>query len=432
VLEAFNIRAFERGAPAFTFAAALMLALMATGASAARQPTASIVIDANTGKTLHAHAADERRFPASLTKMMTIYLVFEALQQRRIKARDRITFSDYAAAQPPSKLGLEPGETISVDNAVRALITKSANDVATALAEYMAGSEKAFASLMTRKARALGMRDTYFRNASGLPDPMQVTTARDMATLGLALQDHFPRRFKLFSLRHFAFRKRRYSNHNRLLGRFRGTDGIKTGYTRASGFNITTNVRRDGKHLVGVVIGQKSGRQRNAVMRRLLSRALSRASTRRTRRLRRPVSAPRLIARPRLVPRPYQAKRGQRTKLAKVLGAYRPAARRPMQRAAARKITTIRQPALPRSIQSTHQVQVGAFLSDTEARQALVAVSAQAGPLLRGYQPISLKARSNARTIYRARFAGFDGAGAIETCANLKSVRVDCFVTRVN
>ena len=214
-----------------------------TSTAAARQPTASIIIDANTGQTLHAHKADAPRYPASLTKMMTIYILFEELTAQRLKPNTRIRFSDFASSRPPSKLGLEPGETIAVKDAIRMLITKSANDVATAVAEHLAGSESAFARRMTAKARALGMHNTEFRNASGLPHREQLTTARDMATLGIRLQRDFPRRYRMFSQRVFHYRQRRFKNHNRLLGRVNGVDGIKTGYTRASGFNLTTSLR---------------------------------------------------------------------------------------------------------------------------------------------------------------------------------------------
>ena len=186
---------------AWTMALPSIFLLTALAPAEARQAPAAIVVDANTGRTLHAEAADEERFPASLTKMMTLYLVFEELAAKRLKLSDQITFSAYAAARPPSKLGLKPGQTLSVDSAIRALITKSANDVATAVAEHLAGSEAAFAARMTEVARRIGMHRTTFRNASGLPDNQQVTTARDVATLALALRDRFPRRFRLFALR---------------------------------------------------------------------------------------------------------------------------------------------------------------------------------------------------------------------------------------
>lgn len=426
--------------------------LLAVSPASARQSPAAIVIDANTGATLHESAADGRRFPASLTKMMTIYLVFEQLRQRRLSLATPIRFSHRAASQQPSKLGLAPGETITVRDAISALITKSANDVATAVAEHIAGSEAAFARRMTAKARELGMSRTVFRNASGLPDRRQVTTARDMARLGLALQDNFPKRYRMFAQRRFAFRGRRYKNHNRLLGRFPGTDGIKTGYTRASGFNITTSVRRNGRHVVGVVIGQRTGRVRDAVMRKLLVEALAKASRRRTRRL--APRPPALVARPRLVaqkqaaprPRPYQRRASARRRTPPPR-AYQPArsvrVRQPStfadqaarleaaRRPAARRARSAHTPVLP-GPSATHQVQIGAFFSDVEARNALSRAQRRAGPILRGFQAVSVKVSVSPRPIYRARFAGFSPSQAVTTCSRLKTVRVDCFVARAN
>lgn len=433
--------------------------LLTVSQASARQSPAAIVIDANTGATLHESAADGRRFPASLTKMMTLYLVFEQLRQRRLSLATPIRFSRRASSQQPSKLGLAPGETIAVRDAISALITKSANDVATAVAEHIAGTEAAFARRMTAKARELGMSRTIFRNASGLPDRLQVTTARDMARLGLALQDHFPKRYRMFAQRRFAFRGRRYKNHNRLLGRFPGTDGIKTGYTRASGFNVTTSVRRNGKHVVGVVIGQRTGRVRDAIMRKLLVKALAKASRRRTRR-----SAPRppaLVARPQLVaknprtvrPRPFLPRasarrrppapriyrrsaqaRGRRPSTFADQAAGLSTGNRtalPAPRRVDRRARSFRSPAsLPRH--ATHQVQIGAFFSDVEARNALSRAQRQAGPILRGFQAVSVKVSSSPRPIYRARFAGFSPSEAAATCSRLKTVRVDCFVARAN
>lgn len=434
------------------------LVLPATGANARQRP-ASIVIDANTGRILQASAADERRYPASLTKMMTIYLVFEHLKNRRLKTSTLIQFSRNAAQQPPSKLGLKPGQSITVANALRALVTKSANDVATAVAEHIAGSESSFAEQMTAKARALGMRRTVFRNASGLPDAAQYTTARDMATLGLALQNDFPKRYRLFSTRRFVYAGRRYTNHNRLLGRLRGTDGIKTGYTRASGFNITTNVRRDGKHLIGVVIGRRTGRIRDAHMRRLLTRALPRASATRKRRR----AKPQLIARPRLAPRPRLASRSRAVPRPAPVARPRPATLQAPRNSLGRSITPapfrpypkpdrVRQPSTfgeqvarlqdstsaQRPIVArggwapTHHVQIGAFHSEAEAHRALSTAQARAGDVLHGAQPMSVRVEGRARPIFRARFAGFDSKKAAEACSRLRSLRVDCFVARAN
>ncbi|APH72582.1 penicillin-binding protein [Aquibium oceanicum] len=241
---------------------------------------AAIVIDANSGRTLHAVAADEPRYPASLTKMMTLYMVFEAIQQGRMTPSTQIPVSAYAASRPPTKLYLKAGQSVDADTAMRSLATKSANDVATAVAEYLGGSETRFADMMTAKARQLGMTHTVFRNASGLPDAQQRTTARDMAVLSLALRRHFPSMYGYFGLRGFAYRGKTIRGHNKVLDMVSGADGIKTGYTRASGFNLATSVSRDGKRLVAVVMGEKTARERDALMAQLVERFLPEASRR--------------------------------------------------------------------------------------------------------------------------------------------------------
>lgn len=259
---------------------------------------AAMVIDANSGNVLYNAEGDAPRYPASLTKMMTLYLTFELIEKGRLAYSDRIKVSAQAAAQPPSKLDLDAGDTISVQDAVSAIVTKSANDIAVALAEHVGGSEANFARLMTRKAREIGMSKTTFKNASGLPNNEQMTTARDMLTLALRLQDDFPKHYEVFSTRRFSFKGSSFANHNTLLYHYRGTDGIKTGYTRAAGFNLVASVRRDGKHLVAAVFGGKSAGRRNADMRAILDRAFARAATRKSRK-----STPQLIAAPKPVQR---------------------------------------------------------------------------------------------------------------------------------
>ena len=266
--------------------AVLMFCLAAGGATEARADSrrAAFVVDANSGRVLHAANADARRFPASLTKLMTLYLVFEQIEAGRLNASTPIRISAQAASVPPSKLNLDPGETIPLGAAIRALVTKSANDVAVAVAEHISGTEAAFARAMTAKARQLGMRSTVFRNAHGLPDSEQVTTARDIATLSLALYDHFPQHARVFATRRFNYAGSSYRNHNTMLGSFEGMEGIKTGYTRASGFNLSASVRRNGRHVVAVVIGGRTAQARNAEMRTLLTRSLTRATTSKSRR----------------------------------------------------------------------------------------------------------------------------------------------------
>jgi D-alanyl-D-alanine carboxypeptidase len=263
---------------AATVTASMMLTVALLAGAAAASPNAEIVVDHKTGKVLYSSNADAQRYPASLTKMMTLYMLFEAIEGGKVKLDSKITMSAFAAGQPPSKLGIKAGGTITVRDAILALVTRSANDVATAVAERLSGSEKAFAQAMTTRARQIGMTRTTFRNAHGLPNSAQVTTARDMATLGRALQDHFPQYFSYFATPSFVWKGTRIGNHNRLLGRVEGVTGIKTGYTRASGFNLVTSVERGGRQIVAVVIGGDTGKQRDQRMASLIDTYLPKAS----------------------------------------------------------------------------------------------------------------------------------------------------------
>ena len=242
----------------------------------------SIIVDGNSGATLSANNPDASRHPASLTKVMTLYLLFERLESGKMKLDTEMPVSEHASEQAPTKLDLRPGQTIAVEDAIKGLVTRSANDAAVVIAEAIAGDEDDFAKLMTRKARALGMVRTVYRNASGLPDDDQVTTARDQATLGRAIQDRFPRYYRYFSTSAFNYHGHSIRNHNHLLGSVEGVDGIKTGYTRASGFNLVTSMRRGNRHLVGVVMGGRSGGSRDAIMRNLLAENLEKAASKRT------------------------------------------------------------------------------------------------------------------------------------------------------
>ena len=242
----------------------------------------SIIVDGNSGATLSASNPDASRHPASLTKIMTLYLLFERLDAGKIKLDGEMQVSEHASEQAPTKLGLRPGQTIRVEDAIKGLVTRSANDAAVVIAEAIGGDEDDFAKLMTRKARALGMTRTVYRNASGLPDDEQVTTARDQSTLGRAIQDRFPRYYRYFSTTAFNYHGQSIRNHNHLLGNVEGVDGIKTGYTRASGFNLVTSMRRGNRHLVGVVLGGRSGGSRDAIMRNLLAENLEKAASKRT------------------------------------------------------------------------------------------------------------------------------------------------------
>jgi D-alanyl-D-alanine carboxypeptidase len=231
---------------------------------------------------LHETSADSQRHPASLTKIMTLFLMFEQLEAKKLSLDSRLQVSAHASAQAPTKLGLKPNETIAVEEAIKAIVTRSANDAAVVVAEAIAGTEPAFAALMTAKAQMLGMVNTVYVNASGLPAEAQITTAREQALLGRAIQERFPEYSRYFAIPCFQYRGVEISNHNALLREMQGIDGIKTGYTEASGYNLVASVRRDGRHLVGVVLGERSNATRNARMRQLIERHLSQAAPRRT------------------------------------------------------------------------------------------------------------------------------------------------------
>jgi D-alanyl-D-alanine carboxypeptidase len=263
----------------FGFVAALFTI---SGGPSHAAPYADIVVDANSGTVLHSTNPDAQRHPASLTKIMTLYLLFEQLEAGKLKLDSPLPVSKEAAGQMPTKLGLKPGSTLAVEDAIKGMVTRSANDAAVVVAEAIAGDEDAFAKLMTRKAQALGMSRTIYKNASGLPDSGQITTARDQSTLGRAVQERFPRYYKYFSIRTFVFRGQSIGNHNNLLGRVEGVDGIKTGYVNASGFNLVTSVHRGNRYLVAVVMGGSSAGSRDAKMRDLISDKIAQASVRRT------------------------------------------------------------------------------------------------------------------------------------------------------
>ncbi len=240
---------------------------------------ASIIVDGNSGAVLQATSPDGIRHPASLTKIMTLYLLFERLESGKMKLDTEMPVSQHAADQDPTKLNLRAGQTIRVEDAIKGLVTRSANDAAVVIAEAIAGDEDDFAQMMTRKARALGMSRTVYRNANGLPNDEQVTTARDQATLGRAIQERFPRYYRYFATSTFNWRGQSIRNHNHLLGSVEGVDGIKTGYTRASGFNLVSSMRRGNRHLIGVVLGGRSGGSRDAIMRNLLAENLEKGAT---------------------------------------------------------------------------------------------------------------------------------------------------------
>jgi D-alanyl-D-alanine carboxypeptidase len=268
---------------AVSLAAAVALSPLTCAYASEDGRRAVLVIDANTGRVIYQRSADQPRFPASLAKLMTLYLLFEQIEQGRLSLTSSIRFSANAAAQPASNLEVDEGAEIAVGDAIKALIVKSANDVAVAVAERIAGSQEKFAELMNRKARELGMTGTEFHNASGLPDPEQVTTARDMVTLALRLHDQFPKYYPLFATRTFTWGSETFRNHNTLLFRYEGLEGMKTGYIRASGFNLVASARRGRKHVMAAYFGGQTAALRNAAVRAHLDAAFAKASEKKTR-----------------------------------------------------------------------------------------------------------------------------------------------------
>ncbi|WP_421851205.1 D-alanyl-D-alanine carboxypeptidase [Oricola sp.] len=413
------------------FVMAVMIAVGIAGTAEANPKYASFIIDANSGKVLHSRHGDSPRYPASLTKMMTLYMLFEAMEQGKVRNNTRIVMSRHAASMQPSKLGIPAGRGLTAEQAIYALVTKSANDVAAAVGEHLGGTESNFARMMTAKARALGMSKTTFRNASGLPNSRQITTARDMATLGIALQEHFPRQFRYFKARSFKFGKAQFRNHNRLLGQVRGVDGIKTGYTRASGFNLVTSVNDNGRSIVAVVMGGKSGASRNAHMQKLLAANVAKGSKRKrgqlvaragNTRFDLPGTTVAALA-PNKVPVPAPA---QRETIA-FAEAQKPAA--PVAAAA------VPRPSVPVDTISTGStpsrvgwvIQIAALPSENEAIDYLQTAQNRAASVLGGRDPYIEQFTKGGTLYHRARFAGFRSKSeAWAACTALKKYKYSC------
>ncbi|MEI8144132.1 MAG: serine hydrolase [Alphaproteobacteria bacterium] len=487
----------------------MLASMIPTEAEARRRPRSegyrpaysAIVVDANTGRVLHGESPDAHRFPASVTKVMTLYMLFEQIEAGRFSLQSPLQVSAEAASQPPSKINVRAGSTITVEEAIRALVTKSANDVAVVVAENIGGDEERFAALMTRKARAIGMSRTTFRNASGLPDAEQVTTARDLATLGRAIQDRFPRYWRYFQTYSFAYRGVHHRNHNRLLGRVQGVDGIKTGFTRASGFNLLTSAKRGERHLVAVVMGGRTGAARDARMRQLVEAHMPEAHAgRRTAPMiaearetpevrpqriaaaatvpvpnrREPVAAPvpatpmaaavvasgqtrsgasmgasaaapvtasaqvqRPVIRAETAPSPAAASlNGNPNPRPGVLGTL-PAGtlttaslspRPPVQMARAEAEAPA--PAATSARRGEFSIQLGAFPTEVAARDTLKEARDAAKSPLASAEPYTEKVERGAMTLVRARFSGFDRAGADAACRALKAQDYDCMLVR--
>lgn len=402
----------------------LVLGFLLTGfagnAMAARK-SAAMAIDAHSGRILYSHNIDKPHHPASLTKVMTLYMLFEYIKSGRLDLNSKLKVTAHAAGMQPSKLGLKAGSFIKVEDAIKALIVKSANDVAVTIAENLSGSEWKFAQHMTMKARKLGMHKSRFMNASGLPNSKQITTARDMITLCMRIQKDFPHFYPFFSTRTFTYNGRTYKSYNRLLGRVKGVDGIKTGYTRASGFNLTSSVWRGRKHVVAVVLGGKTSKRRDAFMKRLLNKSLRRAKNGARKKHVMIAKAKRPVAKPYVQPakKVVQRKRVVVTQDSKSKSQFilaEGSSDGPIaQTATADEIA---------SQQGPYHIQIGAFGSQEDAKRRLHSIGSKAGSLLKGHSSFTMLSPNN--SVYRARFAGFSELDARKTCKQLKKYRIDC------
>ncbi len=362
-------------------------------ARAARRTVSSIMIDAETGNVLSSYNADELRYPASLTKLMTLYITFNALDKGLIKMDDKLPVSRTAANRSPSKLGVRPGEKITVRDAVLALIIKSANDCATVLAEGLGYSEAKFAVTMTEVARELGMKNTTFKNASGLPNSAQKTTARDMALLAAAIYHHFPQYYPLFSTKKFTYKGRTYYTHNHLLKNFKGADGMKTGFTNAAGYNIITSAERDGHRVIAVTMGHSSIRQRDSKVSSMMNQGLRKLA------LADNIKAPSLYAKAQT-----SSSEAEETAVADAENAS-----------------------------GNWGIQVGAFSNYAKARNYALSIRRQIkNPSVQNAKIDIEPAQKGAAVVYRSKLVGFEKNEADKTCNRLKRSNKSCIVVAAN
>lgn len=408
----------RRSKPGRVCAAVLLAVTMIMMIGAFARPSeagyASIVVDADTGEVLRSRNADTRNYPASLTKLMTLYMLFEAVDSGKLTLDQRLHVSKRAAGQPPSKLGLKNGDSITVRDAIFTLITKSANDVATVVAEAISGTEWEFAQAMTKRARKLGMKRTRFRNASGLPNRRQLSTARDMATLALAMLRDFPHHYHFFGTERYRFGRKTYRNHNHLLAKYDGLDGMKTGYTRKSGFNLIASAKRDGRRIVAVVFGGRTARSRDRHMVKLLDTGFSRLA-----KIEPKQPAPVRVAtvpKPVLKPRPSELLR--ETSAAAVNGA-----RVHLPEPSPQYVPDVRIPEGPWAIQ------VGAYSSLSAAEGAIQKASTRLPNLLdsaaAALSPIEVE---RGAVLYRARFIGLEKRDAHLACRSLRAETMPCAI----
>lgn len=360
----------------------------------------AIVVDADTGRVLHAQDPDAARYPASLTKMMTLYMTFDALKEGRLKMNQRLPISAHAAAQPYG-IDLRAGQTISVHDAILAAITKSANNAAVVLAEAMGGTEAKFADMMTKRARQLGMTNTQFKNASGLPNSKQKSTARDMARLGIALVKNHKDYYSYFSTAQFEWKDAVIPNHNHILTRYDGADGIKTGYIAASGFNLVASAKRDGHRIVAVVFGGSSVKARDNRMVQLLDIGFDKIN-----------DTPTVMA----------EKKGSDDAGFGLIASAEAATAHPP-KAAAKKVVVADAGAAGASA-GDWAVQLGAFRRPASAEKLLNRVRGK----LPAAEPLVEPIEAGKTTLYRARMTGLSETDAQSACARLKREKLTCSV----
>ncbi len=397
----------------------------ATAAPSAKRVSASIILDSDTGAVLHAENADTLTYPASLAKIMTLYLAFDALERGRITLDTRFKVSKHAAKQAPSKLGLKAGDTIRVIDLIRAISIKSANDAAVVMAEGLSGTEGKFASAMTVRARQLGMRSTTFRNASGLPNTAQRTTARDMAILGRAIIRGHPKYYFYFSESEFSYAGQHIASHNNVTMRYKGADGIKTGYINASGFNLVTSAKRDGKRLVGAVMGGGSAASRDNRMEELMDAGFAQVQTGRRSGILMADNAQApmrdLSAQVAVTP---ATKTKAPTKVTPAKTPQKPAAK-PLPARSQKASAT---PATAVDKGQSWGIQIGAFNSKTPAQTALSDVTKSLGGTVATGKGVIVSFRSGKATVYRARVMGISEAQARSACKKLTADKKSCHV----
>lgn len=384
----------------------------------ANASVSSIMIDAANGEVMYEMNADERRYPASLTKLMTLYITFNALENNHIKLTDKLKVSRTAAGRSPSKLGVRAGETITVKDAIMAVIVKSANDCATVLAEHFAPTEADFAVLMTNTAHKLGMNHTTFKNASGLPNKQQKTSARDMAILAMAVYHHFPQYYKWFSAKSFQYKGRTIGGHNYILKTFAGADGMKTGYTAASGYNIITSAKRSGKRVIAVTMGHNSVGERDKKVSKMMDRGL--------------VHMQKGDVDVATLTKEINGKGVIKAKTARVAAVQKktPAKTQNVRLAKAQNKTAVKATQIASAVSNgRYAVQVGSFSDYQRARNYALTVKNKLAKKYAVHDIKVEKVQAASKTVYRSKVIGLARNDANTICRNMKRSNQACLVT---